>query len=89
MKEDKAISDLESIPIVKNQEFKIVQLGKNLRNSGQILDHSYKIQEESIIESAILQVGESIPRSKANSEIKDASVEIKDDGANLIHENLP
>ena len=46
---------LQKIPIIKNQGFSVIQLGKNLRNSGQILDHSYKIQEDNIIESAILQ----------------------------------
>merc|ERR1719507_1254014 len=50
-----ALPQLQNIPAVKNQGFQIIPLGRNLRNSGQILDHSYKIQEDKVIESAILQ----------------------------------
>merc|ERR1712012_488599 len=53
--EDKPTSDLQRLPIVEKQGFRVVQLGKNLRNSGQILDHSYKIQEDNVIESAIFR----------------------------------
>jgi hypothetical protein len=61
---DQALPQLQNIPAVKNQGFQIIPLGRNLRNSGQILNHSYKIQEDKVIESAILQQTEGCVNQK-------------------------
>ena len=73
LENDQPVPDLESIPILTNQGFNIVPLSKNLRNSGKILDHSYKVQEESIIESAILQQHEVKPSKSDMEEVNTES----------------
>ena len=75
-------ADVNNLPFVKNQGFEVSALTRNLRNCGNILVKSYNLQEDNIIENAVVHKNSSIQSDNVETpEVNESFHNLRDYGA--------